>query len=89
MLAQPIFTLTFPHAVAVIIGFGMMYVSFHIRCFDNLTVPISGSTVVGFVATLGPRLGMRTMVITRYSFGYWGTTLVSFVNILTQVRHQY
>lgn len=56
-----------------------------LRLFDCF---FSGSTVVGFVATLGPRLGMRTMVITRYSFGYWGTTLVSFVNILTQVRYQ-
>lgn len=45
----------------------------------------SGGAAVGFTATLGPRLGMRTMVITRYSFGYWGAAVVSFLNILTQV----
>ena len=32
---------------------------------------------------------MRTIVITRYAFGYWGTTLVSALNILTQVRSHY
>jgi hypothetical protein len=29
---------------------------------------------------------MRTMVITRYAFGYWGAAIVSLLNILTQVR---
>lgn len=51
-----------------------------------LTTSISGCATVGFVATLGPRFGMRTMVITRYAFGYWGAAMVSLLNILTQVR---
>ncbi|KAF8587193.1 hypothetical protein K439DRAFT_1630897 [Ramaria rubella] len=68
MLAQQVFTLTFPHAVATTLGFGII-----------------GSATVGFVASLGPRFGMRTMVITRYAFGYWGGALVSLLNILTQL----
>ncbi|KIJ48631.1 hypothetical protein M422DRAFT_162232, partial [Sphaerobolus stellatus SS14] len=46
---------------------------------------IVGSACVGFVAMLGPKLGMRTMVITRYSFGYWGGTVVAFLNVITQM----
>ncbi|KAF8513340.1 permease for cytosine/purines, uracil, thiamine, allantoin-domain-containing protein [Hysterangium stoloniferum] len=68
MLAQEIFTLTFPHAVATTLGFALI-----------------GCTTVGFIAILGPRFGMRTMVITRYSYGYWGGALISLLNILTQL----
>ena len=86
MLALPIFALTFPHTVAIILGFGTLCGTFYtyFRNIDRFS--ISGCITVGFVATLGPRLGMRTMVITRYAFGYWGATLVSILNILTQVR---
>ncbi|KAF8507738.1 permease for cytosine/purines, uracil, thiamine, allantoin-domain-containing protein [Gautieria morchelliformis] len=44
---------------------------------------IIGCTPIAFTAMLGPRFGMRTMVITRYAFGYWGATAVSLLNILT------
>ena len=57
----------------------------HLR-IESLTVSLSGSIPVGFTAMLGPRFGMRTMVITRYSFGYWGAAVISFLNVLTQVR---
>lgn len=89
MLAQQVFTLTFPHAVAVIIGFGIMCAPFTILHLESLTIFVSGSATVGFIATLGPRFGMRTMVITRYAFGYWGGALISLLNILTQVGLQY
>ncbi|KAF8513337.1 permease for cytosine/purines, uracil, thiamine, allantoin-domain-containing protein [Hysterangium stoloniferum] len=68
ILAQEIFTLTFPHAVVTTLGFALI-----------------GCTTVGFIAMLGPRFGMRTMVITRYSYGYWGGALISLLNILTQL----
>jgi purine-cytosine permease-like protein len=45
----------------------------------------SGSAPVAFIAMLSPRFGMRTMVITRYSFGYWGAAVISLLNIFTQV----
>jgi hypothetical protein len=89
MLAQQIFTLTFPHAIGVIIGFGAMYARVAILCFESVTISISGSTAAAFIAMLGPRFGMRTMIITRYAFGYWGATFVCLLNILTEVRSQY
>ncbi|GJJ05824.1 hypothetical protein Clacol_000011 [Clathrus columnatus] len=46
---------------------------------------IIGCLTVAFIATLGPRFGMRTMIITRYSYGYWGGTLISLLNVLTQL----
>ena len=87
MLAQQVFTLTYSHTMAVIIGFGIM-------CVPSLGPPIrrsdsvsfSGSAPVAFVAMLGPRFGLRTMVITRYSFGYSGAAVISILNIMTQVR---
>ncbi|KAJ7851334.1 permease for cytosine/purines, uracil, thiamine, allantoin-domain-containing protein [Mycena leptocephala] len=66
MLAQEVFTLTLPHAIATIF------------CFVAL-----GATVTSFIATLGPQTGLRTMIITRYSSGYFGCTLYSILNILT------
>ena len=57
----------------------------HLR-IESLTVYLSGSIPVGFTATLGPRFGMRTMIITRYSFGYWGAAAISLLSIFTEVR---
>ncbi|KAI6119710.1 hypothetical protein EDD16DRAFT_1726389, partial [Pisolithus croceorrhizus] len=37
-----------------------------ILCFGFL-----GAIATAFVATLGPQTGLRTMIITRYSSGYW------------------
>ncbi|KAF7326441.1 Cytosine-purine permease [Mycena sanguinolenta] len=33
-----------------------------------------GAVATSFIATLGPRTGLRTMIITRYSSGYFGCT---------------
>ena len=44
-----------------------------------------GSATVGFIATLGPQTGMRTMVISRYSMGMVGGAIFSLLNILTQL----
>jgi purine-cytosine permease-like protein len=43
-----------------------------------------GATATAFIATLGPKTGLRTMVITRFSSGYVGGTIYSILNILTQ-----
>ncbi|EJD03007.1 uncharacterized protein FOMMEDRAFT_156365 [Fomitiporia mediterranea MF3/22] len=67
-LAQGLFTLTFPHAVATILCFGAL-----------------GAAASAFVATLGPKTGMRTMIITRYSSSLIGCTIYSILNILTQL----
>ncbi|KAF8555380.1 hypothetical protein OG21DRAFT_1507789 [Imleria badia] len=51
-----------------------------IFCFTAL-----GSVATAFIATLGPRTGLRTMIISRYSSGYLGGTFFSVLNILTQL----
>jgi len=68
VLAQSIFTLTLPHAIATIFCFGAL-----------------GAVATAFIATLGPKTGLRTMIITRYSSGYLGGTIYSILNILTQL----
>jgi len=42
-----------------------------------------GSIFAALVATLGPKTGLRTMVITRFSSGHVGGVLYSILNILT------
>ncbi|EAU81390.1 purine-cytosine permease [Coprinopsis cinerea okayama7 len=38
-----------------------------------------------YVCTWGPKLGMRTMVISRYSFGYYGVIPLSVFNLITML----
>ncbi|KZP24133.1 hypothetical protein FIBSPDRAFT_822521 [Athelia psychrophila] len=68
VLAQEYYFLSFPHAIAVIFGFGAL-----------------GASFTAFIATLGPQTGLRTMIITRFSSGYYGCTIYSCLNILTQL----
>ncbi|RPD65014.1 cytosine-purine permease [Lentinus tigrinus ALCF2SS1-6] len=51
-----------------------------ILCFGAL-----GAIATAFISTLGPRTGLRTMIITRFSSGYVGGTIYSILNILTQL----
>ncbi|KAG1725083.1 uncharacterized protein EDB91DRAFT_1350880 [Suillus paluster] len=51
-----------------------------ILCFGAL-----GGVATAFIATLGPMTGLRTMIITRFSSGYFGGTIYSVLNILTQL----
>ncbi|KZT08643.1 uncharacterized protein LAESUDRAFT_735810 [Laetiporus sulphureus 93-53] len=51
-----------------------------IMCFGAL-----GALTVAFTSTLGPKTGLRTMIITRYSSGYAGGIIYSILNILTQL----
>ncbi|KAK6996499.1 cytosine-purine permease [Favolaschia claudopus] len=51
-----------------------------IFCFTAL-----GAIPTSFISTLGPQTGLRTMIITRYSSGYFGCTVYSILNILTQL----
>ncbi|OJA13027.1 hypothetical protein AZE42_04379 [Rhizopogon vesiculosus] len=51
-----------------------------ILCFGAL-----GGIASAFIATLGPLTGLRTMVITRFSSGYFGGTIYSVLNIFTQL----
>ncbi|PPQ85497.1 hypothetical protein CVT25_006577 [Psilocybe cyanescens] len=51
-----------------------------ILCFGAV-----GAALTSFIATLGPKTGLRTMIITRFSSGYIGGTIYSILNILTQL----
>ncbi|GCE25212.1 cytosine permease [Dictyobacter alpinus] len=42
---------------------------------------ILGVLPVAFFSTLGPKLGLRQMTITRFSFGWWGTIIMALFNI--------
>ena len=41
-----------------------------------------GSTVVAYVATWGPVSGNRTMIFTRYTFGWWPSKLIVLLNLI-------
>ncbi|KAI0734371.1 permease for cytosine/purines, uracil, thiamine, allantoin-domain-containing protein [Fomitopsis betulina] len=51
-----------------------------ILCFGAL-----GALTVAFISTLGPKTGLRTMMIARYSSGYVGGIIYSVLNLLTQL----
>ncbi|KAF9067130.1 cytosine-purine permease [Rhodocollybia butyracea] len=69
-LAQSLFTLSF----------GQVDACATILCFGAL-----GAVFTSGIATLGPKTGLRTMVITRFSSGYIGGIFYSILNILTQL----
>ncbi|KAF8977720.1 hypothetical protein BGZ46_007168 [Entomortierella lignicola] len=54
-----------------------------ILCIVGFT--ILGSFTTAFCAILGPKLGLRQMVISRFSFGWWGAVVLSVLNIITQI----
>ncbi|WVQ82455.1 hypothetical protein IAT38_004584 [Cryptococcus sp. DSM 104549] len=59
--------------------------SFHSAVAAIVTFTAIGAACCAFVATLGPKTGLRTMVISRYSVGYVGGTIFAIFNILTQL----
>jgi NCS1 nucleoside transporter family len=42
---------------------------------------VLGVLPVAFFSTLGPKLGLRQMTITRFSFGWWGAVILALFNI--------
>ena len=55
--------------------------SFLAILFFNLIGALAPSMIIG----LGPRLGLRTMTIPRYSFGWWPAKVLAFVNLIAQL----
>ena len=43
---------------------------------------VLGTLPVAFFATLGPRLGLRQMTLSRYAFGWTGAKIVAFFNVV-------
>ncbi|WVQ98391.1 hypothetical protein IAU59_005514 [Kwoniella sp. CBS 9459] len=69
---------------------GLLAQAYYTLTFRSAVAAIVAFTALGaactsFIATLGPKTGLRTMVITRYSVGFVGATIFSFLNILTQL----
>jgi purine-cytosine permease-like protein len=59
--------------------------TFQSACAAILTFTSIGAASTAFIATLGPKTGLRTMVISRYSVGYIGGSIFAILNILTQL----
>jgi purine-cytosine permease-like protein len=43
---------------------------------------VLGALCTSFTGTLGPKLGLRQIATSRYSFGFWGAKLCSVLNVL-------
>ncbi|KAJ4472412.1 permease for cytosine/purines, uracil, thiamine, allantoin-domain-containing protein [Lentinula lateritia] len=59
--------------------------SFGNACATILCFGALGAAFTSGIATLGPKTGLRTMIIARFSSGYIGGIIYSIFNILTQL----
>jgi purine-cytosine permease-like protein len=41
-----------------------------------------GALCTAYTGTLGPKLGLRQIAASRYSFGFWGAKLCSVLNVI-------
>jgi NCS1 nucleoside transporter family len=48
----------------------------------SITGIVLGAMTTSYTGTLGPKLGMRQIATSRYSFGFWGAKLCSILNIV-------
>lgn len=46
---------------------------------------VVGALFPAVVATFGPKLGLRTMIIPRYCFGWWPAKVFAFLNAVNQI----
>ena len=56
--------------------------SFKDAVFCAVFGSLLGSTVVAYIATWGPISGTRTMIFTRYTFGWWPSKLIVLLNLI-------
>ncbi|EFI27075.1 cytosine-purine permease [Coprinopsis cinerea okayama7 len=64
----------------VVFGLGLGDSCLVIIFFDALFCSLAS-----YICTWGPKLGMRTMILARYSFGYYGTIPLALLNLLTMM----
>ncbi|KAJ1560562.1 purine-cytosine permease [Cladochytrium tenue] len=64
------------------LGSTLFYLNFRDGLLLLIFFNILGILPPAIFSTFGPKLGMRQMVLTRYSFGYYGTYLISLLNII-------
>ncbi|EUC56976.1 permease, cytosine/purine, uracil, thiamine, allantoin family protein [Rhizoctonia solani AG-3 Rhs1AP] len=46
-------------------------------------INLLSATLPAYFSTFGPRLGMRQMIVSRYSFGFYGSIIPSLLNLIT------
>ncbi|THY30301.1 hypothetical protein D6D00_03001 [Aureobasidium pullulans] len=67
---------------------GFLGPTWHLTLGQSICITIFGTllgaSVAGWCATLGPGTGLRSMSITRYSFGWYPTKLIAVLNIISQ-----
>ena len=56
--------------------------SFKDAAFCAVFGALLGSTAVAYIATWGPISGNRTMIFTRYTFGWWPSKLIVVLNLI-------
>lgn len=56
--------------------------SFKDASFCAVFGSLLGSIVVAYIATWGPLSGNRTMIFTRYTFGWWPSKLIVLLNLI-------
>lgn len=54
-------------------------------CLCVLFFNLVGAIFPAVVARWGPLLGMRTMIVPRYSFGWWPAKILALLNALNQI----
>lgn len=68
-------------------GFFLGPLVFELSFKDSMTAGISGAffgaLFAAYASTMGPRSGLRQMVLTRFIFGWWPARFISFLNVVT------
>jgi len=67
------------------LGPGLFYLGWWDSFCCLLFFNIIGALPPALMATLGPKLGLRTMTIQRFSFGWWPGKILAFINLLNQI----
>ncbi|KAJ3195192.1 hypothetical protein HK101_000902 [Irineochytrium annulatum] len=68
-----------------VLGISVFQLGFWDSFATILIFNILGILPVCLFSTFGPKFGLRQMVLTRFSFGYYGAMLVAFLNIVACV----
>lgn len=72
---------------AINITLGMLAPAVYSLSFKDATLcavfgSLLGSLVVAYIATWGPISGNRTMIFSRYTFGWWPSKLIVLLNLI-------
>lgn len=69
-----------------VIPLGLLGAEFGLTLRQNIAACVIGSALgaicTGYTGTLSPKLGLRQIAVSRYSFGFWGAKLCSVLNVI-------